>query len=260
MQRFYGDQPHILEKRRARTSKKSKCAPQRKRSGVKFAAILSALSVLVLFCVVFGSSRTTTVTRVKNKEWYFVGIFTSSDSGQASIKALDIRTRGGAGFIYNDGNYSVIASVYPTEREAKTVAEKQPDPATVIKVEFCEMKFSSEELNDSILSAFSLPTAVVAELNETAQSYEKGNLTESEVAYRIDTIGARARELTYAIEQNTSRAATCAEKILAAITSAADEADDDASAVLSSRLRFCACEIVDKVAELSAVYSALRLP
>ena len=246
MQRFYGDEPHIVEKRRARAAKKPTAAPSRRKIGLKLAVTAAVLSVFALFYVAFNSARTETVMRVKRKEWYYVGIFTSADSGQATIKALDIRTRGGAGFIYNDGNFSVVASVYPTEREAKSVEGKQPDPATA-------------ETDETISSALALPAAAIAELNDMAQSYEKGNLTESEVAYRLDGIRAKANEFLCAVEGQTSAAATYSAKVLAAIIEAIGKADDDEAAVLSSRLRYCACEIVDGVAELSAVYAGMQL-
>ncbi len=259
MQRFYGDEPHIVEKRRVRAAKKPTAAPSRRKIGLKLAVTAAVLSVFALFYVAFNSARTETVMRVKRKEWYYVGIFTSADSGQATIKALDIRTRGGAGFIYNDGNFSVVASVYPTEREAKSVEGKQPDPATVIKTEFSEIRFPAAETDETISSALALPAAAIAELNDMAQSYEKGNLTESEVAYRLDGIRAKANEFLCAVEGQTSAAATYSAKVLAAIIEAIGKADDDEAAVLSSRLRYCACEIVDGVAELSAVYAGMQL-
>ena len=190
MQRFYGNDPHIIRKRRrsVRAPKGGKTG----KSGRKFAVVVVLLSVILLLAVAFGAGGSKTVVRVKRKEWYFVSVLTAADSGQANVKALDIRSRGGAGYIYNDGDFSVIASVYPTEREAKAVAAKQPDPATIIKIAFSETEFPPGEYDAAVKAALALPADVVAILTGAAYDFEKGNLSESEVSFRLDSVGKEA--------------------------------------------------------------------
>lgn len=258
MQRFYGNDPHIIRKRRrsVRAPKGGKTG----RSGRKFAVVAVLLSVILLFSVAFGAGGSKTVVRVKRKEWYFVSVLTAADSGQANVKALDIRSRGGAGYIYNDGDFSVIASVYPTEREAKAVAVKQPDPATIIKIAFSETEFPPGEYDAAVKAALALPADVVAMLTGAAYDFEKGNLSESEVSFRLDSVGKEAAKLATALESSETTASAYAKKILDVVSAVIGSSDDDKESVLSSRLRCAACGIVYEVSELSAIYAGLQLP
>ncbi|MFR6640032.1 MAG: hypothetical protein ACLUSP_00625 [Christensenellales bacterium] len=173
------------------------CAPKggkTGKSGRKFAVVVVLLSVIRLFSVAFGAGGSKTVVRVKRKEWYFVSVLTAADSGQANVKALDIRSRGGAGYIYNDGDFSVIASVYPTEREAKAVAAKQPDPRHDNKNRFLRNGIPARRVRRRRKSRAGVACRRRRD-SYGCGTFEKGNLSESEVSFRLDSVGKEAAKL-----------------------------------------------------------------
>ena len=116
---------------------RSQTRPRQKRSARRAAgmliAMLMVLSAGVILLVVFlpprSSSTSQAVSAFAGKTYYFMYTSESTDKAQAALSAADTSSRGGAGYVFNDGTYKIVAAVYARESDVKTIVSVNPESA-----------------------------------------------------------------------------------------------------------------------------------
>ncbi len=259
MQEFYGDEPRVLGKKRKKVRSAARSEGRVGRGAGGRAAAAAIIASVVVLLIVSFAPRGEKVVKTARRDWYMVTVTTTVDSSVASVKATEIRTRGGAGYILNDGEYRVAASVYRTEREARAVADKQPDRAEIATVSFSSVKFPSPENVDAIVAALSFPEEAAVKLLSLGERFEKSSATESETDYEISSLAAECekRAARLRLGGENREAEEYAASLLSVCAAALAGTSEDESAVLSSRLRYAACKIIAECAEKSGVFAGL---
>lgn len=106
-------------------------ARKNRRAAGVLIAVLLLLSAGICLLIVFMPKLTGTVASSSpefgGKTFYFMATAESTDRAQATVLAGDTAARGGAGYIYNDGKYHVVAAVYEREADVKTLVSINAD-------------------------------------------------------------------------------------------------------------------------------------
>lgn len=111
------------------TRRGSKSRKPKRAAGVLIAVLL-LLTAGICFLVFFLPRLTATVSstpKFGGKTFYMLATAQTDDRAQALLFASDARARGGAGFVYNDGSYRVVAAAYEREADAKTLVSVNAD-------------------------------------------------------------------------------------------------------------------------------------
>ena len=126
----YESGAYLVSRRyRNRKPERYKSRRPRKAAGVLIAVLLlltAGICVRVVFLPKL-SVPTSGAPSFKGKTYYLLATAKATDRAQASVAAQYAAERGGAGYIYNDGNYHIIAAVYEREADAKTLASMNAD-------------------------------------------------------------------------------------------------------------------------------------
>ncbi len=83
--------------------------------------LTAGICLLVLFMPKM-SERADGNVNFKGKTFHFLSVATATDRSEALMGAQNARERGGAGYVFNNGSYRIIAAVYDRESDAKTLA------------------------------------------------------------------------------------------------------------------------------------------
>ena len=185
MQQYYGDTPRIIDKKGKNRTKKANNRNKK----------IPALVVALVFCVslvalIWATTQPTKNLTSNTKCWYFLCVDVQTTSEKAQISATDVREKGGAGFIINDGKYNVIASVYDKESDVKKVS-KNIENSTVypLKIESISLvETSNKSLNSSVEKAFGIHEKIYSEVMENLALYENGKIEESKLWYAVEKI------------------------------------------------------------------------
>lgn len=116
----------------------SKIKPKQK---IGFTLILITIILLMGLCMFIGFSPNIT------QNFYFVEINSFYKYLDATNLASQLQNKGGAGYVYYDEKYHVLASFYPTKKEAESVCEnlkEQYPNCAVFMVEAKKFKTNSK--------------------------------------------------------------------------------------------------------------------
>lgn len=245
MQRYYGDEPHIISSGR----------PRRGNGCLLVCAAAAALCAAALIIASALSGMDAGSVRLQRKTWYYLVFYTREDGEAAKLCALSLAETGGAGFIINDGSFRVAAAVYPSESDARKVAAKQTAETSILPVAAEELRLgfpADKSARKVLIGGFDAYADAYAAINEALASYDRGESTESALllaAGRAREVLADAQRAVRGIESMAAFTADLSD-FLAQAVRIADDAIEGEGAV-SSRLRYAQCAIVYARSELS---------
>ncbi len=129
----------------------------------------------------------------KECDYYAVQTGMYSDQKTAELYAKNIRARGGAGYVYYDGIYRVVASVYSEALQARSVAEKMEQAginATIFPITLSPISDSSISSEDraTLLSASECAGYCYESLYELSNAVDAGIVSEEELSSRLASL------------------------------------------------------------------------
>ncbi|MCH5163102.1 MAG: hypothetical protein J1G38_06390 [Clostridiales bacterium] len=221
---------------------KKRRGPSGGRRGVGFLIVVlllltAGICILAVFFP-FGSEQASSEAETTAATFYFLATQECTDRQAASDGALSASSRGGAGYIYNDGSYKIIAAAYRKEGDAKALAEVN-DGAFYFKF---ELKFGSIESKDRAAVKY-LTGEWFDALFNAADSLERGNITDAEADRTVRA--ACLKLLRYADKSNGKSLVRALQK--------AGEYSPPTGRSLQSYIRYVAVRALDLVALSSAV-------
>lgn len=241
MQRFYGDEPHIID--RGRRSARGKRRYARRGPGA-ISIILLAVCAAALLAVsaAWGNSG----KKVPASTWYFLSAYTRSGGTEAAVSASDVRGEGGAGYIINDGAFRVIIAVYPGEADAKKVAARLDRETEIIPLAIPAFDLGGidEDERERVKEALNVHSTAYDMLMGALAGFEGGGDAESELLFSA----AKAREL---FDREYGRVADCkaARELgdyLAGASRALAALDEPDEAPAGARVRYAVCDVIYK--------------
>lgn len=247
MQPYYGDEPHIIQKR----TKKSRGYGGRRNVGHRrvlpvFLALLLCSVVPIVVTYTFLSKTTEAAGRtyrVKAETRYFLVTGSYDVTGDARLAAAVVKEKGGAGYLINDGKFRVIAAVYRDKKSAESVAAKQKSDNEVYPVTIKETSLGENaEIAKRLSVALNVYDSVFIDVNSVTEEYERGNSTDGALTLAVTNAAGRfsdaAREITDADETGLIG------EYLTAMAGILNDAATEDKYTLPVRVRCALCSIV----------------
>lgn len=164
---------YVLSRRGGRNKKSA--ASGRRIAGVIISMLLLA-SVGICLAVVFypQGSESASASGFGGKTVYFLATAETESRDGALLEAKSASDRGGAGYIYNDGKYHVVAAAYERESDVKTLVTVNAD-SHYFSLSFSGGEYApaDERVIEYLLGEwFGVMSGAASEL-------ERGNITEA---------------------------------------------------------------------------------
>lgn len=180
-----------------------------KRAAGLLVAVLLVLTAAICLLVVFLPRLTkgsVAANAFGGRTFYFLSTGSYSVRDTALVAARDTSARGGAGYLYNDGEYRIIAAVYSSEADARALASVN-DGATYFGI---EIALPADADEGSIAAAKYLTGEWFDAVGRTADELQRGNMTQAQAEYAVQSACARLAEISQAAELSAFRAALVA--------------------------------------------------
>ncbi len=184
--------------------------PRRKRRGSHRAAgvliaVLLLLTAGICLLVVFlpeRSESTGVSAGFGGKTYYFLATAETDEKVQALTSAQYAAERGGAGYIYNNGKYRIVASAYEREADVKTLVEVNAD-SHYFSLTFANSSYAKGDKRVlECLTGEWFSTVFTA-----ASELDRGNITEAAAEHAVKKASGKLRKLAYSAESDRLKTA-----------------------------------------------------
>lgn len=157
--------------------------------------LTAGICALVLFFPTASddSPVSTPAASVETFDFYLLCTFESDDRQAAYDNALVTAARGGAGYVYNDGKYRVVAAVYRKKEDAEALSEVN-DGSFCVKL---EIRFSAKNKAQKNAVAY-LAGEWFDDISRASTGLERGSITDAQA--ERSAIAACNKLLRYADE------------------------------------------------------------
>ncbi len=154
-------------------------------------------TIFILMTVIIGLMIVAFFVKPNNNKLdnlYLVRINTYLTYSEASKMSNEIQSRGGAGYIFFDGKYHVIASYYTTESEAISVVDNlatEYPTANVYTLEISQYKNKktlSNNQNKAITNLIQTANNMIKQVYSLLLQYDKNEITSNELTIRFTDI------------------------------------------------------------------------
>ena len=152
------------------------------------------------------TSTVTSSPKYDGKTFYMLATAATDDRDEALLLATDAKSRGGAGFIYNDGSYRIIAAAYERESDAKTLVSVNANSY------YFPLSVPTADLSDNDISLLDYLTGEwFATAHTAANERDRGNITDAAAEYAVAKacaeLSRRASDGSSLLAQEIARAA-----------------------------------------------------
>ncbi|MDE5592730.1 MAG: hypothetical protein K2I75_02230 [Clostridiales bacterium] len=192
--RYSENDAYVIQRGGRRSSSRRRGGPRRS-AGILISVLLlltAAICLLVVFLPRMGDGKKSVgaSASVDGKTYYFLCTAETEDRTQSLLSAKSASDRGGAGYIYNDGKYRIIAGVYAKESDVKTLVTVNAD-SFYFSLTLNGGAYASGDraVIDYLTDEwFSVVSAASTEL-------DRGNITESAAEYTVSSACDKLRGL-----------------------------------------------------------------
>lgn len=163
-------------------------------AGVLIAVLLiltAVICLLVVFLPRIGNNNTAVnSSAVGGNTYFFLCTAETEDRMQSISQAQDAMARGGAGYVFNNGKYRVVAAVYNREADVKTLVTVNAD-SFYFSLSLPARNYTS---GDKAVVEY-LTGDWFDTVSASATELDRGNITESAAEYAVQSVCSRLRDL-----------------------------------------------------------------
>ncbi|MDE6201528.1 MAG: hypothetical protein K2M47_06610 [Clostridiales bacterium] len=179
----YSEHDAYIIQRGGRRSSSRRRGGARRSAGILISVLLlltAAICLLVVFLPRNGNKSVGASATADAKTYYFLCTAETEDKTQSLVSAKNTMDRGGAGYVYNDGKYRIIAAVYNRESDVKTLVTINADSfyfslglpgGNYASGDKAVLDYLTGEWFDAV--------------SDAATELERGNITESAAEYAV---------------------------------------------------------------------------
>lgn len=160
-----------------------------KRAAGVLIAVLLLLTAAICLLVVFlpkitGDESVSVGGGFTRKKFYILTTYVGSVRDDALLAAHDASARGGAGYVYNDGEYKVVASVYDNESDARALASVNDG------AQYFELSVSLPvDVDDGTVRAVEYLTGEwFVAVRRAADDLQRGSITEAQAEHAVRSV------------------------------------------------------------------------
>lgn len=199
--RYSQNDAYIIERggrKKSRNKRRGGAGP----AGILIAVLLiltAAICLLVVFLPRVGNKNTAAnATATPGKTYYFLCTSEAEDRMSAISSSQYAIERGGAGYIYNDGKYKIIAAVYAKETDVKTLVSVN------VNSFYFSLNLPGGEYNSGDKAVIDYLTGEWFDtLLTAATELDRGNITEAAAEYAVKAACDNLRDL--ALKANSEK-------------------------------------------------------
>ncbi|MDE6029626.1 MAG: hypothetical protein K2F90_04835 [Clostridiales bacterium] len=191
----YSENDVYVIQRGGRKSASRRRGGARRSAGILITVLLlltAAICLLVVFLPRMGGGGKSVgaSTTVSGKTYYFLCTAETEDKTQSLLHAKNAADRGGAGYVYNDGKYRIIAAVYAKEADVKTLVTVNADSF------YFSLALNGGNYASGDKSVIDYLTGEWFSVVSTASTeLDRGNITESAAEYAVSSACDKLRAL-----------------------------------------------------------------
>ncbi len=156
----------------------------KKRSSFFFPIVIVAIILLIGLYIFLNSNN-------NEIKYYFVKIDSFSTYSEANDLATKLQSQNAGGFVHFDEKYHVLASFYPSKKQAENVAERLKNEyinADVYTLSFSEFNGKNQltkNQNNSIFNLNDCIESTTTTLNDLLIQYEKNEISNTILSAKI---------------------------------------------------------------------------
>ena len=216
-------------------SRKSRTSPRRGGAGILiFVLLLLTAGICALVVLLPRFNGKTVQTGFAGRSFYMLCTGEADELETALLLGKDTSDRGGAGYVFNDGKYKIVASAYAREADAKLLTGVNSD-STYFEISFPK----SGAVGDGAALAF-FADEWFEKVSSAASDLERGTVTEAAAEFAVTSVSLKLVSLADKCESGA---------LMRALRSATDAVSG--SRTVLSRIRYV------QVRTLSVVYFAM---
>lgn len=151
--------------------------------------------VLIFVCIILiGAILFLKPEQTKHNSFYFVEINNFLVLSDAQTLSVEIRNKGGAGYIYFDGKYHVLASYYPNKNDAEIVCKNLKQDyktATIYELKInknVNLKNLSNNQKNAVENFISCGYSTIEKIYKNILSFDKAEITEAQFNLNFNSI------------------------------------------------------------------------
>ena len=192
--RYSENDAYIIQRGGGRRTSGRRRGGARRAAGILISVLLlltAAICLLVVFLPRAGGGKSVGASAtIGGKTYYFLCTAETEDRTQSLLHAKNAMDRGGAGYIYNDGKYRIIAAVYARESDVKTLVTVNADSFYFsLNIRGGDYASGDKAVIEYLTGEwFSVVSAASTEL-------DRGNITESAAEYAVASACDKLRGL-----------------------------------------------------------------
>ena len=232
--------------------------PKKRKTGKGKSKTIAVLGMILCFCATLLlcdyfsggyilADFDQSVNASEKSSYYCVQTGIYSDLKTAELYAENVKSRGGAGYVYYDGMYRVVASLYTGALQAKTVAEKMEQvgiDATVFSIShspFSDNSLSAQN-RDELNSLSTYADYCYQTLYNLSNELDTGKTSKNDIISSLNAL------ITY-LENSRTKAekiefSSIANALSSKIKGAIEIIKNVSQTVNSSSLRYAYCSII----------------
>ena len=149
-------------------------------------------SILCFFAIILlGFAMFLYPVQKKSNFFFFVEVESFATYSQCLATSNELSLSGGAGYVYFDGNYKILAGIYSSEQDANNVVkniEADYTHAKIYKVEtknFVNLKTLNQSQNKNISEIFTFLNKTINALTDLCAKYDKQVTSEDHIAIQL---------------------------------------------------------------------------
>lgn len=187
-------------------------------------------------------------------DYYFVSVGTYTELSSVESASASLVVRGGAGYVINDGEFSLIAGVYSSESDASIVASNISSEYENVAVEkhtinMFRLVLAGEDDKAGIVMLYKYPYEIFDIVHRLSESLDRGEITESYVIYNLQSLKTSIEEKIALCNSVAGYGGELA-LFFGDIYSGIDNLCSSYSRNLSGGLKYLMCDIVYKYEQI----------
>lgn len=212
-------------------------------------AFTLVISLITIGAVVWFA-RTDGKLTVNERNYGFISMGKYDNLSEASARADSVRNNGGAGYLYGEGKYEVVAACYPNKTSAAEVCERlvgAGETASVFSLSRPKISIEKPNKNADVLSVMlAKPDKIFDELYEISVKTDTKEISEAAALYAVVKLNVSVDEYAQKCSGMETEAGKYLNKLFLSLAASLSGLANVKENVAQS-VKYALCEMAQKI-------------